>query len=77
MLIISRKSNESFIIETKEGNIEIVVTEITSGQAKIGIQAPKGFKIWRKELCQTIEYNQQAASETASSGLRGIAAKLK
>ena len=55
MLILSRKENESFWIEGKEGKIEIIVTEISGGQVRLGIHAPKSYKILRQELAQTMQ----------------------
>lgn len=78
MLIISRKHKESFLIEGKDGPIEIVVTEISPGQVRLGIDAPSSYKIWRKELRQTIEYNKQATTgPTSASALKSLAEKLK
>ena len=69
MLVISRKVSESIMI----GNdIEIVVTEIGSERVKIGINAPKGVPILRRELLETREMNREAAAQC----LRGQAAPL-
>lgn len=59
MLILSRKKNESIIIDD---NIEIVVTDIEEGKVKIGINAPKNIDIHRKEVHKLIkESNKEAA----------------
>ena len=78
MLILSRKADESLIIEMEgmEGPVEIIVTELAPGQVRLGIQAPQGCKIWRKELYQTVQYNQQAAATSSPAGIRGVASKL-
>ena len=80
MLILSRKPNESLIIEM-EGSaepIEIIVAELGANQVRLGLQAPDGCKIWRKELYQAIQYNRQAASAHApAAGVRGVASRLK
>lgn len=73
MLILSRKQNESFWIEGKEGKIEIIVTEISGGQVRLGIHAPRAYKILRQELAQTVEYNRQASAAAPPSSLRDIA----
>ena len=55
MLVVSRKADESIIIETEQGEpIEIKLLSIDN-QVRIGISAPKGCKIWRKELFTTVE----------------------
>lgn len=76
MLVISRRSGESIIIETEQGGepIEIRIMQ-ADNQVKIGISAPKGCKIWRNELYKTIEMNRQAA-ETPMGGLRGLKSQL-
>ncbi len=73
MLILSRKENESFWIEGKEGKIEVIVTEISGGQVRLGIHAPKAYKILRQELAQTMEYNRQASAAAPPSSLRDLA----
>ena len=79
MLILSRKPNESLVIEMEglSEPVEIVVTELNANQVRLGIQAPQGCKIWRKELLLTVQYNQQAAAAASASGIRGVASKLK
>jgi carbon storage regulator CsrA len=76
MLVISRKSGESIIIETEQGGepIEIKIIQ-TDNQVKIGISAPKGYKIWRNELYKTIEMNRQAA-DYSMGGLRGLKSQI-
>ncbi|WP_352418286.1 carbon storage regulator CsrA [Proteiniborus sp.] len=60
MLILTRKTNESIIIND---NIEIVVVGIEDGKVKLGIKAPKEVDIHRKEVYETIqEENRQAAN---------------
>jgi carbon storage regulator CsrA len=78
MLILSRKPNESLIIDMEglDEPVEIIVTELNSGQVRLGIQAPQGCKIWRKELYLTVQYNKQAASAASAKGVRGMASRL-
>ena len=59
MLILSRKVGESFLIGDE---VEIKVTEISGDRVKVGIEAPKDYKIIRKELQQTVESNREAAT---------------
>jgi carbon storage regulator len=49
-----------------DGGIEVVVTEISGDHVKIGINAPKDCKVLRKELCQTVESNREAAAARRS-----------
>lgn len=59
MLIITRKTSESILIGS---DIEITVTEISGERVKIGINAPKGIPIMRKELLETQELNREASA---------------
>ena len=73
MLVISRKQEESIIIEPENGGdpIEIKIISIDN-QVKVGISAPRGCKIWRNELYRTIELNRSAAAAPAAGSLRRL-----
>lgn len=58
MLILTRKKGQSIVIDD---NIEIIVTAIDGDQVKIGVVAPKGNKIFRKELLEEIQSNNKEA----------------
>ncbi len=76
MLVVSRKADESIIIETEQGEpIEIKLLSIDN-QVRIGISAPKGCKIWRKELFTTVEANRTAAEISSVGNLRSLSSKL-
>ena len=71
MLIITRKKNDSIIIDLGGEQIEILVTEIGK-QVRLGITAPQGCKIWRKELYTTVRENRQAVGESSPENIREI-----
>jgi len=52
MLVLSRKKNESIIIN---GNIEVKIIESDDGKVRIGIDAPRDVEIHRKEIFDQIE----------------------
>lgn len=58
MLVLSRKTNQSIIIGE---NIEIMIVDIKGDQIKIGINAPKSIKVFRKEVFDDIK-NQNKES---------------
>jgi len=76
MLVVSRKADESIIIEPEQGElIEIKLLSIDN-QVRVGISAPKGCKIWRKELYTTVEYNRNAAEKISVGNLRSLSSQL-
>lgn len=59
MLILSRKSGESLLIDE---DIEIKIIGTSGDKVKIGIEAPKNVSILRSELHHTVESNKAAAA---------------
>ena len=51
MLVLTRKTNESIIID---GNIRITVTSCGDGRVKLGIGAPSHIKVDRAEIAARI-----------------------
>ena len=62
MLILSRKKDESIIIDD---HIEISVVEIKGDQVKIGIKAPRSVKIFRHEVYLAIQEANKAAAKSS------------
>ncbi|WP_129597508.1 carbon storage regulator CsrA [Anaerophilus nitritogenes] len=60
MLILSRKKDETIVIDHK---IEIKVISIEDGKVRLGISAPKEIDVYRKEVYIEIEdENKKAAT---------------
>lgn len=59
MLVLTRRAGESIIIGD---DIAITVLQATGGQARIGINAPRGITVHREEIYQKIE--QEKRDET-------------
>lgn len=59
MLVVSRKASESVVIGD---DIEVVVTEIGADRVKLGIKAPRGVPILRRELLETRDLNREASA---------------
>lgn len=74
MLILTRKRGESFLIND---DIELVISDISGDQVKIGIKAPASYKILRKELVQTIETNRLAAKPPSATEMHTLVEHLK
>ena len=51
MLILTRKQNESIIID---GDIKITILSTKGQDVKIGIEAPKDVEIWREEIYEKL-----------------------
>ncbi|OHD53648.1 MAG: carbon storage regulator [Spirochaetes bacterium GWF1_51_8] len=62
MLVLSRKENESIIIND---DIIIKIVSLKPDQVKLGIVAPKEVKIYRMEIYDEIQKENQAAAMTA------------
>ncbi|MDR1385648.1 MAG: carbon storage regulator CsrA [Planctomycetaceae bacterium] len=62
MLVLSRKKNESIVIND---NITVVVVEIRGDKVRLGIEAPKDVPVHRKEIFEAIHalQNQEEHSE--------------
>jgi carbon storage regulator len=63
MLILSRKTNESIMIGDQ---IEISVVDIRGDQVKLGIQAPRSVKVYRREVYRAIQMENRAAAQTGT-----------
>lgn len=61
MLVLSRKTNQSIMIGD---NIEVVIVECKDGSVKIGIEAPKNIKVFRKEIFDEIKNENSEALVT-------------
>jgi len=63
MLVLSRKKNESIVINN---DITIVVVEIRGDKVRLGVEAPKEVPVHRREVYEAIRRNEQAAQTPAS-----------
>lgn len=63
MLILSRKLNERIVIGD---NVEVSVVEIKGDHVKLGIDAPRSVKVFRQEVYQAIQAENQAAAQAPS-----------
>ncbi len=58
MLVLSRKKNESIVIND---DITIVVVEIRGDKVRLGVEAPKEVPVHRREVFDAIHRNEGAA----------------
>ncbi len=59
MLVLSRKKNESIVIND---DITIVVVEIRGDKVRLGVEAPKEVPVHRREVFDAIRRNEAAAA---------------
>jgi carbon storage regulator len=64
MLVLSRKKNESIVIND---DITIVVVEIRGDKVRLGVEAPKEVPVHRREVFDAIHRNNAAADDKAVS----------
>ena len=71
MLVLSRKKNESIVINN---DITIVVVEIRGDKVRLGVEAPKEVPVHRREVYDAIVRNGgSAASESSTTPKSGDA----
>ncbi len=62
MLVLSRKKNESIIIND---NITVTVIEIRGDKVRLGIEAPKQVTVHRREVYEAIHNANRAVDKDA------------
>jgi carbon storage regulator len=71
MLVLSRKKNESIVINN---DITIVVVEIRGDKVRLGVEAPKEVPVHRREVYDAIKRNEQLSKgidPTSGAGTPG------
>jgi carbon storage regulator len=63
MLILSRKINEKIMIGE---DISVSIIEIRGDQVKLGVDAPRSVKVFRREVFDAILAENQAAVASVS-----------
>ena len=70
MLVLSRKKNESIIIDDK---ITVVVVEIRGDKVRLGVEAPKEVPVHRKEVHDAIQRSAAEAAEDKAATQADVA----
>jgi carbon storage regulator len=63
MLVLSRKKNESIVINN---DITIVVVEIRGDKVRLGVEAPKEVPVHRREVYDAIKRHEASQSEDSA-----------
>jgi carbon storage regulator len=77
MLVLTRKRNQSIMVND---NIELTIIDIQGDQVRVGINAPKDVKVFRKEVyVEMTQENKEASNVTmdALSMLKNAILKQK
>ena len=61
MLVLSRKKNESIVINN---DITIVVVEIRGDKVRLGVEAPREVPVHRREVYDAIQRSQSEPDTT-------------
>ncbi|MEK5025608.1 MULTISPECIES: carbon storage regulator CsrA [unclassified Paenibacillus] len=59
MLVLTRRKGESIVIQN---DIVITVLSVEGDVVKVGISAPRDIDIYRKEIFEAIQQNNQSAA---------------
>ena len=65
MLVLSRKKNESIVINN---DITIVVVEIRGDKVRLGVEAPKEIPVHRREVYDAIKRNEAVQNGSPTTG---------
>ena len=65
MLILARRINESIVIGD---DIRVTVIDIKGDQIKLGIEAPRDVKVYRREVYEAIQEENREAAKSAAGG---------
>jgi len=69
MLVLTRKTNESIIINN---NIEVMVIDVRGDAVKIGIKAPRSISVNRKEIYEEILAANLDAAKSSLDSLKKL-----
>ena len=64
MLVLSRKKNESIVINN---DITVVVVEIRGDKVRLGVDAPKEIPVHRREVYDAIQRNELSPKDKAAA----------
>ena len=69
MLVLSRKPNESIIID---GNVTVSVLRVDNDNVRIGVEAPLEIPVMRKEIYEQIKTNNEQAAGSAKKKVKHL-----
>ena len=66
MLVLSRKKNESIVINN---DIRIVVVEIRGDKVRLGVEAPREVPVHRREVYEAIQRSKDGVDDPTTESL--------
>lgn len=66
MLLISRKTGESFLIGDE---VEVTVLKIEKGQVRLGVTAPRRIPVYRREIYDAIQEQNRLSVQSQPGDL--------
>jgi carbon storage regulator len=74
MLILTRKIGESVYIGDE---VKVTFVELKGAQIRLGIDAPRGVRIYREEIYLQILEENRSAAQSSDEDLKGLEAQWK
>ena len=74
MLVLSRKTNESIVID---GNVTVSVLRVDNDNVRLGIEAPLEIPVLRKEIYEAIKTNNEMAAGSAKRKVKQVKQLVK
>ena len=74
MLVLTRKKNQSIVVND---NIELTIIDIQGDQVRVGINAPRDVKVFRKEVYVEMTEENQRASNVEMEALNMLKNAIK
>jgi carbon storage regulator len=74
MLVLSRKTNESIVID---GNVTVSVLRVDNDNVRLGIEAPLEIPVLRKEIYEAIKTNNELAAGSAKRKVKQVKQLVK
>ena len=66
MLVLSRKVDESIVLDTSDGPVTVTIVDIrTNGQVRLGIEAPQTMPVHRLEIWNEIRKERRGGGTPA------------
>ena len=66
MLVLSRKKDETIVINSGNDNIHVTIVDIRGDKIRVGINAPPEVSIHREEIAEAIKNKKIAVENTTA-----------